>query len=702
MHVDISTESCFALFSLEPLHTGSGAGACATCEQTIVALDTLLNQLVMLCIVIAIVAGLHLLYIARMRWVYRHLLHANYRHLPHSPLIEPRTPEPTLAEAAPADGLVRTPSAALLRARQARLQSRLELSQDSPVSVPSSVHSPPPSPPSTLPIQSLSARWRESLDPRTPRPGASPIAAGVGTPEGLEEASHADVTLHDVTLTAPFNSAAGNLSSVRNSSPIKTSAAAEKLMPYAIMLIWPNPEVFFLILYAPLLSGQSVAALSIGHVTGCCTHWRCWLPWVVLGTLLLFLARTARLLWRFQRSHTGKILFQATVPPAAPKATTDPLFRGLNYLRAAFGFRLTQRSRGEYHLKPLVSAEPETTLRILRHPFGHWGFDFEEQQLGGTRSLFFVWIGASHGGAPWFVFQTLMLNLVLFMIFASSALEVGYAGYWRVQRVAVLVLFVLAVLLSRTWPSTTDRLYGWVVTALYALHALAAFFAMAGHDLEAFPLTESLQMSTGLKALSSYVPVSLMVYQLIFVPTLANLRTHGFSHRLITHAIDHLVLMVRTLFATLSGTKWWLTACVSSRATGKTTSRLRVGALSPRAPGTPDKKAQGAAESSATNQVPWHTEQDAPDAMGFNKKSVRALISTLMGGPPLVSRLAVRRTTSSEVRKASELKASGLTRYKQRRFSSLSKRPNYVTEARSVNVADVSASADVELDFDTA
>jgi len=673
MLFEISTESCFASFHLDLVHMFSdAAGACGSCMQTHVALDTLLNQLLLLVMVMAVVTGLHVLYVARMRWVYRHLLRTSSLSNPPSHPTAPAT----------AAALTSTPSSTLVHGRQSRLAS-----------------SPPPSPPPALPTDMrdradlvldphapflgaptaarvglsprsdrallTALRYRAALDPHTIRPGA-PAAAEMGP--SLQSSRPSDPT--------PFDSAPGTAPSSTASSLAKADGGlgSEKLMPYAMMLIWPNPEVFILILYAPLLSGQSVAALSIGHVSGCCTGWSCWLPWALLGTLLLFLLRTARVLWRFHRSHTGELFFEATAPPTTPKGTTDPLFRRLNHLRAAFGWRLIQRSRGQYHLKPVESAEPETTLRILRRPFGQWGFHFEEQPLGGTRSLFFVWIGASHGRAPWFVFQTLLLNMVLFMLFASSALEVAYVGYWRVQRAAVLAVFAIAVLLSLARPSTTDRLYGWLVVALYALHALAAFFVVAGHDLAAFPLAESLRMSTNLKALSAFVPMSLMVYQLVFVPALANLRAHGCSHRLLTHIVDHLILMLRTLLATLSGTKWWLTVCKSTRSTRGGMTRVRV---SIRAPETVDKRAPPTAEPSTTEQqVPWYTDDEAATATVLDNCWARSLLSTLLGGPPQVqgSRLSLRRATINELKKASELKATGLSRQRQQWFPTFSMR----------------------------
>jgi len=341
-----------------------------------------------------------------------------------------------------------------------------------------------------------------------------------------------------------------------NPQAVKNIPSHERRVPYATALIWPNMEVLALVVFTPLLVGKAATALSLAHVSNCCSGWTCGLPWLVIVCTALFLIRTARLIYRFSSSGAAKRMFEPTAPPMTPTDTADPLFRLFNLFRSAAGWPLIQRSRGEYHIKPTITAEPDTSLRILRQPFGHFGYNYKDNPLAAARTLHFVWVSAAHGSRPWFVFNTLVINVVLCIFLGTTPLEVAYYSYWRFQRCAILVLLSCAVLWSRVCVPSADRLIGWVVTVLFVFHAVAAWFIVAGHDLESYDLDESLRVATTLRALSAWVPLSLMGYDIAFVPIYNLAQTHGCYPIIFTKATDRLILLVLQLLETLSGYRW--------------------------------------------------------------------------------------------------------------------------------------------------
>lgn len=525
---------------------GDDAAEPATCVPTRVSLRALVDVLCVLFLVQAVLMALHGIYMVRFKSVYRKLI---WTRIPAS--------QPSCKRVG---GGVHVPSAADVRKEAAAAAGACQVStRPEPI-----VHSTPP-------------QWNATSTLAQPRP-AAPSEDTHSPSESEEEGGDGGYCDHDdadneASDSSPSPSSHHHPSpppsppsgDVSSSSPSSSPLDGHRHVPYATALIWPNLEVVAFIAFIPSIAGKCAAVLSVAHVTGCNTGAMCGLPWAVLACTAAYLLRTARVLHRFSRSATARLMFEAFPPPTTAAETSDPLTRLLNRLRAKVGLGLLARRQGVWHVKPIEAAEPETSLRILSRPFGQCGYDFEARPLAGARSLVFVWLGVTRGGHPWYVFTTLLLQISLTILTSTSALEAAVEGYWRLQRVAVLALYLCAVgwslaLWSRG-PALEDRLLRWMDTTIYALHAVAGWLLVAGHELISYDLDESSASAAAISAHSAWLPLTLAVYDLLAVPLIRRGQPYGLSRTLVTEGIPralreaaaHLIDTAGDCLATLSG-----------------------------------------------------------------------------------------------------------------------------------------------------
>ena len=150
------------------------------------------------------------------------------------------------------------------------------------------------------------------------------------------------------------------------------------------------------------------------------------------------------------------------------------------------------------------------------------------------------------------------INLAVCVMTSLSALEAVVDGFWSFQRVAVFGILALAAAWTILLQPTSDRLFGWLLACLYTLHALAAFFTFASHELRAlgFDAGRSRRTSDALVTASLWVPLSLVGYD-VLAPALQRVRKYGCSVEVLWGGGAAWLDGLRALLATLTVSSWW-------------------------------------------------------------------------------------------------------------------------------------------------
>lgn len=305
-------------------------------------------------------------------------------------------------------------------------------------------------------------------------------------------------------------------------------AEVQPPIPYATALIWPNVEVFVLVLFAPLLAGKSVDALAHAYVSACCTMMSCWLPVVVLICIAYALLRTSHVIWRFSGTVAGQ-LFDESLPPKSASQTPDPIFRALNRVRAAFGLALIDRFTGRYRVAPVNEPAIASSVRILSRPFGYWGHDFHMEPTAGAHALYTLWIGDGRGPRPGYILTTLVLNILLQMVLSISALEAAFAYTWLVQGLLVVFLLALGALSMLCLAPTCDRLLSLQASLIYVLNALSAIYAFSAYHVETVDETSALATSDALTQASIWTMVVFALYDAFAIAFINRIHLEGFT-----------------------------------------------------------------------------------------------------------------------------------------------------------------------------
>jgi len=502
---------------------GNRDGGC--CDAAGGAIDSLINLLLLCAIVLVVLVVLHLLYICRMRHVYRkHLHNRNNTVHPIADQIQ------QVRAASDADGVRSVRRAPLCRggllATSQRAVVQLSTTSDEQIASNESwfdainqqsavADSPPCSPPSTAVVDQISSTVE------APLAEAFEMAFVNDSPfETLPSAVRSyDVAVGHVQRTM-------SMSHCESTYDVSVAHEMPPLIPYATALIWPNAEVFVLVLFAPLLAGKSAAALAHAYITACCTLQLCWLPIVVLLCIAYAVLRTFRVLWRFSGTAASQ-LFVKLEAPLSVEATPDPIFRALNRVRAACGFALIDRFVGRYHVPHADELAHESTMHILSRPFGYWGHDFKLKPATGAHALYSVWIGDGRGRRPGYVFITLVLNILLQMALSASVLQAAFTKAWLVQGLFVIFLLILGALFMLCLAPTCDRLLSMQDLATYVLNALAAMHAFSAYHIDSVDETSALTTSDALTLASIWLLVTFAVYDAFAVAFINRIHAEG-------------------------------------------------------------------------------------------------------------------------------------------------------------------------------
>jgi len=297
-------------------------------------------------------------------------------------------------------------------------------------------------------------------------------------------------------------------------------------VPYATALIWPNVEVFVLVMFAPVLAGKAASALAHAYVTGCCTLMSCWLPIVVLVVITYFLLRSARIIRRFS-GEAAKRAFAHSTEPASFAVTPDPIFRLINRLRQKLGLELIDRFAGDYTIQPPHLAEPQRTGRIIRRLFAQGGHDYGREPLHGADALYFIWIGDGRGHQPWYVYSTLVINVALQITLQISSLEALFPAFWFWQGVIVMALLASAIVWTICVRPMCDRLLIVQEVLMYTCNLIAAFCAFAAYHIDAFEEKGALVRSQFFTDLSLWILVLFMLYDAFMVSIINRIHVEG-------------------------------------------------------------------------------------------------------------------------------------------------------------------------------
>lgn len=377
---------------------------------------------------------------------------------------------------------------------------------------------------------------------------AGPSQAGreeSSTPEASESTPLDDSEEAPLVLT-PRRLSAASFSGISRrliSAGASDSTRPRRFISYPTLLIWPNLEVLVLMLFAPLLAGQSASALAIAHVSGYCTFASCSLPLIVLGVIAFWLLRTARVLWRFSGSVAAMQGYHDAHAVTSAAETSDPIFWLINEVRARMRLPLIDRFTGGVDVGDWP--EPSTTQRILKRPFSFWGHHFTYEPLDGERALHTLWVGDSNGERPWYVLSTVTFNVSMQITHSVSALQAGHASgmhAWFLQGVASALLPLLAACWMLVLQPTRDRLLGAHDVLVYLLNALSAFFAFAAYHLESVDALSALSVSDALMECSIWLLTVFVVYDAFAVTAINIIRRDGGSCRSVSIAIASIPL----------------------------------------------------------------------------------------------------------------------------------------------------------------
>jgi len=297
------------------------------------------------------------------------------------------------------------------------------------------------------------------------------------------------------------------------------------------------------VIFAPILAGKSASALAHAYVTGCCTMMSCWLPIVVLVVITYFLLRSARIINRFCGDAAAKT-FKHSCEPASVAETPDPIFRQINFLRKKFGLELIDRFAGDYTIQPPTLAEPQRTARIIRRLFSQGGHNYWLDPLNGADALYFVWIGDGRGHRPWYVFNTLVLNVALQITLQISSLEAAFPAFWFWQGVTVMSLLSWALVWTICFRPTCDRLLILQEVLMYFCNLISAFCAFAAYHIDIFEEKGSLVRSQFFTACSLWILVVFMVYDAFLVPIINRIHVEGSSTETICAGIASIPLNI--------------------------------------------------------------------------------------------------------------------------------------------------------------
>jgi hypothetical protein len=501
-----------------------------------------------------------------------------------------------------------------------------------------------------------------------------------GSDSNEDTGSESNEDTNSGTDTAPSTTLASSDEPPKDEPP-KDLMVPTNFIRYATALIWPNPEVFVLVLFAPMLAGKATAVLAISHVTGCCTGWSCWLPMVVLICILYFLLRWAHVMWRFGRgTEAAERTYETVLSPRVASETPDPIYRALNRIRSACRLSLIDRFRGDYHVRPVDVPEPATTVRIVLRPFSYWGHDFRDEPSHGAHALYLLWLGDARGRRPWYMLVTLAFNVVLHIVLSLSALEAAYDRVWFVQGMLVLVLILLAMASMAVLRPTRDRLLSVQDALMYFLNLLSAFYAFAAYHISSYEEAGSLAAADALSSASVWLLVGFAAYDVFAVSFFNRLHAEGISFVTICAAVLAIPRnLLRTLLVILStllgkdltcglpadpyaskghllGSKPTLSKYASSVEEGG----VKIG--SPGSEGSPGSK--HAAQVHSNSSVDSAATSSAPGQRGI-KSYAGVVLTALLGGPAccaeregtlqknptpkkIKSRLQLRRTPKKE------------------------------------------------------